>query len=216
MGIELNVNFLYPYFVTSPQAFWRHWHISLSTWLRDYLYIPLGGSRGGEWKTWRNLLITMTLGGLWHGAAWTTVLWGTYQGVCLIAGRIVGVKHPDSGESLSSLSLRRLLPAFGMFQVWCFGLLIFRSSSLAHFAQLFRTVVTDFAPTASTWGSLTLPFLQIVAPFLVVHVFQARRGSEMAPMQLPLVVRYGLYGALFWLVLLFGSFQGAQFIYFQF
>jgi D-alanyl-lipoteichoic acid acyltransferase DltB (MBOAT superfamily) len=215
-GIELNINFLFPFFSTSIQAYWRAWHISLSTWLRDYLYIPLGGSRGGEWKTWRNLLITMTLGGLWHGAAWTTVLWGTYQGVCLIAGRIVGVKHPDSGESLSSLSLRRLLPAFGMFQVWCFGLLIFRSSSLAHFAQLFRTVVTDFAPTASTWGSLTLPFLQIVAPFLVVHVFQARRGSEMAPMQLPLVVRYGLYGALFWLVLLFGSFQGAQFIYFQF
>ena len=216
LGIELNINFLFPFFSTSIQAYWRAWHISLSTWLRDYLYIPLGGSRGGELKTYRNLLFTMTLGGLWHGAAWTTVLWGTYQGVCLVAGRIIGVKHPESGESLSSLGWRRLLPAFGMFQVWCLGLLLFRSSSLAHFAQLSRTVVTDFAPTAETWVSLALPMLQILTPFLIVHFYQARRGSEMAPMQLPLVVRYALYGALFWLVLLFGSFQGAQFIYFQF
>ena len=80
MGIELIENFRFPYFVRTPQEFWRHWHISLSTWLRDYLYIPLGGNRGGGWQTRRNLLITMVLGGLWHGAAWTFVLWGVYQG----------------------------------------------------------------------------------------------------------------------------------------
>ena len=216
LGIELNINFLFPFFATSIQAYWRAWHISLSTWLRDYLYIPLGGSRGGEWKTHRNLLITMTLGGLWHGAAWTTVLWGTYQGVCLVVGRMIGVKHPESGESLSEISVRRLLPALLMFQVWCFGLLIFRSSSLAHFAQLLGLLVTDFAPTSLTWSTLALPLLQITAPFLVVHTYQARRASELAPMGLPVVARYALYGALFWLVLLFGSFQGAQFIYFQF
>ena len=84
-GIELNVNFRFPYAVTNPREFWRHWHISLSTWLRDYLYKPLGGSRGGRWATNRNLLITMVLGGLWHGAAWSFVLWGAYQGV--VAGR---------------------------------------------------------------------------------------------------------------------------------
>ncbi len=87
MGIELNVNFLFPYFVTSPQAFWRNWHISLSTWLRDYLYIPLGGNRGSAAETNRNLMITMTLGGLWHGAAWTFVIWGLYQGVVLVLAR---------------------------------------------------------------------------------------------------------------------------------
>ncbi len=76
MGIELIENFRFPYLVRTPQAFWRHWHISLSTWLRDYLYIPLGGSRGSEWQTRRNLFITMVLGGLWHGAAWTFVLLG--------------------------------------------------------------------------------------------------------------------------------------------
>ncbi len=80
MGIELIENFRFPYLVRTPQAFWRNWHISLSTWLRDYLYIPLGGSRGSEWQTRRNLFITMVLGGLWHGAAWTFVFWGIYHG----------------------------------------------------------------------------------------------------------------------------------------
>ncbi len=87
MGIELNVNFRFPYFVRTPREFWRHWHISLSTWLRDYLFIPLGGSRGTRAATNRNLVVTMVLGGLWHGAAWTFVAWGAYQGFLLIVHR---------------------------------------------------------------------------------------------------------------------------------
>jgi D-alanyl-lipoteichoic acid acyltransferase DltB (MBOAT superfamily) len=216
LGIELNINFLFPYFSTSPQAHWRAWHISLSTWLRDYLYIPLGGSRGPAWKTYRNLLITMTLGGLWHGAAWTVVLWGVYQGIALVVGRIVGDKTPASGESLAGFTWSRVVPALVMFHVWTFGWLLFRATSLEQTVQLTQTLLSSWAPTALTWGALALPLLQIAAPFLVVHVYQARRGSELAPMELPLVVRYALYGAMFWLVLLFGSFQGAQFIYFQF
>jgi D-alanyl-lipoteichoic acid acyltransferase DltB (MBOAT superfamily) len=215
-GIELNVNFLFPYFSTSPQAHWRAWHISLSTWLRDYLYIPLGGSRGSTWKTYRNLLITMTLGGLWHGAAWTVVLWGVYQGLALVVGRMVGDKHPESGESLKGFTWSMVLPALLMFHVWTFGWLLFRATSIEQTWQLTHALLTNFVPTAQTWGSLALPLLQIAAPFLVVHVYQARKGSELAPMDLPLIVRYALYGAIFWLVLIFGSFQGAQFIYFQF
>ena len=89
MGIELSLNFRFPYFVRSPQAFWRHWHISLSTWLRDYLYFPLGGNRGSQLATYRNLMITMILGGLWHGAAWPFVFWGIYQGALLVMYRWV-------------------------------------------------------------------------------------------------------------------------------
>ena len=84
MGIELIENFRFPYLVRTPQAFWRNWHISLSTWLRDYLYIPLGGNRGSEWRRGAICFITMVLGGLWHGAAWTFVIWGVYQGLLLI------------------------------------------------------------------------------------------------------------------------------------
>ena len=144
------------------------------------------------------------------------MLWGVYQGLALVVGRIVGDKHRESGESLAGFTWSRVLPALVMFHVWTFGWLLFRATSLEQTVQLTRTLLTDWAPTAMTWGTLALPLLQIAAPFLVVHVYQARRGSELAPMELPLVVRYAVYGAMFWLVLLFGSFQGAQFIYFQF
>jgi len=87
MGFEIMVNFRLPYFATNPREFWRRWHISLSSWLRDYLYIPLGGSRKGAIFTCRNILITMLLGGLWHGAAWTFVFWGVYHSFLLVAHR---------------------------------------------------------------------------------------------------------------------------------
>src|SRR6201996_1968463 len=83
MGFLFMVNSRQPYLATSLQDFWRRWHISLSTWLRDYLYVPLGGNRGGEWKTYRNLMLTMLLGGLWHGASWTFVFWGFLHGLGL-------------------------------------------------------------------------------------------------------------------------------------
>ncbi len=87
-GYRLALNFNMPYLAANVSEFWRRWHISLSSWLRDYLFIPLGGSRGGRWLTCRNLLLTMTLGGLWHGASWTFVLWGLLHGLLLIGHRL--------------------------------------------------------------------------------------------------------------------------------
>src|SRR5206468_9611442 len=87
LGFHFMVNFRQPYLATSLQSFWRRWHISLSTWLRDYLYIPLGGNRLGERKTYRNLMLTMLLGGLWHGANWTFVVWGGIHGAGLSVER---------------------------------------------------------------------------------------------------------------------------------
>ncbi len=88
MGIDLVINFRQPYFSKNIVEFWRRWHISLSQWLRDYLYIPLGGNRQGKWNMYRNLMITMLLGGLWHGASWVFVIWGGLHGACLAAYRI--------------------------------------------------------------------------------------------------------------------------------
>src|SRR5262249_2970883 len=87
LGYKLAKNFNMPYLAANVSEFWKRWHISLSSWLRDYLYIPLGGSRGTEWQTRRNLLLTMALGGLWHGASWTFVAWGVLHGVYLIVHR---------------------------------------------------------------------------------------------------------------------------------
>ncbi len=217
LGIELNINFLFPYFVTSPQAFWRHWHISLSTWLRDYLYIPLGGNRGTRLATYRNLLITMVLGGLWHGAAWTFVLWGVYQGVVLAVARAMRAAPGLAGlVPAAGLGWRRLAVGLFMFHVTCYGWLIFRAESLGQIGRFTRALVTDVRGSAETWAALVVPLVGIAVPFVVVHLYQAWRGSELAPMTLPLAARYALYAAVFLLVLVFGSFEGAQFIYFQF
>jgi D-alanyl-lipoteichoic acid acyltransferase DltB (MBOAT superfamily) len=217
LGIELNVNFCFPYFVTSPQEFWRHWHISLSTWLRDYLYIPLGGSRGSELATKRNLLITMMLGGLWHGAAWTFVLWGFYQGLALVIARSIARWGARRGVVIpEGWNWRRAALALLMFHVTCYGWLIFRARSERQILDLTRRVAVDLMPSLPVLPALLAPVALVVAPLLIVHVYQARHGSESAPLALIPPVRYALYGAVFYLVLLFGSFEGAQFIYFQF
>src|SRR5262249_33972919 len=107
MGFDLGVNFQRPYFSATFSEFWQRWHISLSSWLRDYLYIPLGGSRGGPLMTARNLLITMFLGGLWHGAAWTFVIWGLLHGLYLIVWH-TGERLAAGVPALSTARVRRL------------------------------------------------------------------------------------------------------------
>jgi len=211
MGIELNVNFRFPYFVTSPQEFWRHWHISLSTWLRDYLYIPLGGNRGTSFATKRNLLITMVLGGLWHGAAWTFVLWGVYQGLVLAIARTISERGRALGAAWQHVAL-----GIVMFHVTCYGWLIFRAQSIHQVSDFTRVLFTRPSFSPGAWDSLVVPLLLSVVPLLIVHVHQARHDSELSVMTLPRPVRYALYGAVGYLILLFGDFEGADFIYFQF
>ena len=217
MGIELNVNFLFPYLVVSPREFWRNWHISLSTWLRDYLYIPLGGNRGSTLKTYRNLMVTMTLGGLWHGAGWTFVLWGVYQGALLVADHAITLIGRGVGFSVpKGLNVRRIALTLLMFQVTALGMLMIRAPTLGQFWTIATLAVTDLHLSATTMTGLIVPFIGFTAPLLLVHGYQAWKGSELAIRELPLLPRYAVYGAVFYLTLVFGDFQGAQFIYFQF
>ena len=110
-----------PYLAANIAEFWRRWHISLSTWLRDYVYIPLGGSRGGQWLTARNLVITMTLGGLWHGASWNFVIWGLWHGTFLVIERIAS-NRGDRGTPIRSHLYTMLVVMIG----WVF----FRAETL--------------------------------------------------------------------------------------
>ncbi len=225
MGIELVENFRFPYLVRSPQEFWRHWHISLSTWLRDYLYIPLGGSRGSERRTQRNLMLTMALGGLWHGAAWTFVLWGVYQGILLVAYRAASrlpwfrawTGTPEGGTK-NSLS-GRLAAATSwvvMFHLTCYGWLIFRARSVPEIAQLSSSLLTSLQPGTVDVNGLLVPLLLYVAPLALVHAIEASYDDLLAVPRLPPSVRYSVYTATGYLTLLFGNFGGAEFIYFQF
>jgi D-alanyl-lipoteichoic acid acyltransferase DltB (MBOAT superfamily) len=216
MGIELNINFLYPYFVLTPQAFWRHWHISLSTWLRDYLYIPLGGSRGGTAHTYRNLMITMVLGGLWHGAAWTFVLWGVYQGVVLVIYRAIGDWTARVGVAFRVSFPARAALWFLMFHVTCYGWLIFRGRSVSQIADFSARVFNGLTASPETWAAYAWPLAAFAGPFLVLHIYEYVRQDLYAVPKLPVFARYMAYAAMFYLVLLFGDFGGTQFIYFQF
>jgi alginate O-acetyltransferase complex protein AlgI len=135
LGFELTENFDHPYLARSPADFWRRWNISLSSWFRDYVYIPLGGSRSGGWLWARNVLVTFLLSGLWHGASWNYVLWGLYHGVLLVVTRWAGVRDSGAGEQASEgarAPLWRLVPQIlGMFVLTNVGWLIFRETEVS-------------------------------------------------------------------------------------
>jgi len=214
MGFELALNFNLPYFATSPKDFWSRWHISLSTWLRDYLYITLGGSRGSNWQLYRNLMLTMVIGGLWHGAAWTFVLWGFYQGVLLVGHRLLqpwlDKIHPtDPIESACWKGLR----IFVTFHMVCFGWLIFRASSLAQLGGMCDAIVHRFAIPASSY---LLPVMVVIVPLLIVQIFQYVSKDLQVVLRTPWYVRSVFYTACFYAFVLGGEFGGTQFIYFQF
>jgi D-alanyl-lipoteichoic acid acyltransferase DltB (MBOAT superfamily) len=216
MGIELLENFRFPYLVRTPQAFWRNWHISLSTWLRDYLYIPLGGSRGTGARTHRNLFVTMVLGGLWHGAAWTFVFWGMYQGVLLVAYRAADRVAPFHAWTAGPRLLARATSWVVMFHLTCYGWLIFRAKDAGQVGDLSARLFGAFNPAAVDMQQLLVPLALYVTPLLLVHALEAERDDLLVVPKLPVLVRYSIYAATFYLTMLFGNFGGSEFIYFQF
>jgi len=214
-GFELMLNFDLPYFATSPAAFWRRWHISLSSWLRDYLYVPLGGNRSGPGATYRNLALTMLLGGLWHGAAWTFVLWGAYQGALLIAHRLL---QPRLARIEPKGAVGRgvwwTVRAVVMFQLVCLGWMIFRADSVGQLGTLLARIVTE--PEVGLAGQWLVPFAVLVVPLLAMQAWQALSNDLEVVLRSPLLVRAPLYAAIFLAIVVLGEDHGEPFIYFQF
>jgi D-alanyl-lipoteichoic acid acyltransferase DltB (MBOAT superfamily) len=220
MGFTLMENFKHPYFATSITDFWRRWHISLSSWLRDYLYIPLGGSRLGPFRTYRNLFLTMLLGGLWHGAGWTFVLWGAYQGVLLVLERLAGGRRliVDWASCTSALSrlifLARVLVTFHFV---CLGWLIFRCEN----ARYLRVMIPSFMDARGWWylryqGPEALFVLSLIVPLLLVEVAQYLVADEQVLLRIPWALRAVVYTAGAYAFLLWGRFDSNPFIYFRF
>jgi alginate O-acetyltransferase complex protein AlgI len=139
MGYRFPVNFDGPYLATSIRGFWRRWHVSLSTWLRDYLYIPLGGSREGAWRRNRNLALTMLLGGLWHGAAWHFVAWGGFHGALLMLEQ--ACESPWS--RLTRTAVGRVVATAVTFHLVCFGWLLFRADSMSTVGTMLSRMCTS-------------------------------------------------------------------------
>ncbi len=203
-GFDLMQNFNLPYTAGSVREFWQRWHISLSTWLRDYLYIPMGGSRSGEWRTRRNLMITMVLGGLWHGAAWTFVLWGAWHGIALAVHR--------------AWSSRARLPRWAgwilTMLVVGYGWMLFRAESLADLAALHAALLDWSAPG---WiGGFALGVAARWMPLILVQAWQLRKGDLLAPMRAHWAVRAPLMGLFLVAIAAYWQQDRTPFIYFQF
>jgi alginate O-acetyltransferase complex protein AlgI len=211
LGFELCINFNNPYFATNPSDFWRRWHISLSTWLRDYLYISLGGNRFGARRLYFALMMTMLLGGFWHGANWTFILWGFYHGVLLILFRVF------SWSWTPSLRLGAYLwffwRVFFFFHLTCFGWLIFRAETLTHFLDLLFWMwdgfyFRDFSTYTSYLGYLVL--------LVFYQIFSYRLDNDLWILEAPAWFRALWYSALYLSMAVYSPYGSQQFIYFQF
>jgi alginate O-acetyltransferase complex protein AlgI len=231
MGFRLMENFRRPYFSKSIGEFWRRWHISLSSWFRDYLYIPLGGSRVVKWRAYYNLIIVFLVSGLWHGANWTFIIWGALHGFYSIFGMI----SKPARERLAAATGLTSLPTFHKFLnvglTFClvaFAWIFFRANSLqdalyisthlfdglseldgAKLSQVLKRFSLHYRP------ELVLAVLCIVLLELA-HLLQRRRDLWERLSEKPLLVRWAVYASFTLFILYFGIFNNTQFIYFQF
>jgi D-alanyl-lipoteichoic acid acyltransferase DltB (MBOAT superfamily) len=266
LGFELALNFHLPYFSRSPKEFWSRWHISLSTWLRDYLYVPLGGNRGGPRQagnlmlaasalacgagllvaaapsrassslywiggalallvlatsilrirsipalTQRNLILTMILGGLWHGAAWTYVVWGAFHGLWLALHRAWDSRLAES--PIRQSPIWPWVARITTFHLVCLGWVFFRATSLDQaFALLGDLAATPVLPPRRLLAMVAA----LVLPLLAYQAIQHRTADLDFLRRVPLPVRSVAFASLFYALVLAGDFGGSQFIYFQF
>lgn len=214
-GVDLMVNFNQPYFSRNPREFWQRWHISLSTWLGDYLYKPLGGNRGTLAFTSRNLMITMVLGGLWHGAAWNYVLWGFYQGSLLCAHRLWTHSRRNIAARLEG-PLANIVFIGIFFVLTCYGWLLFRAHSLEQVSNFSSILFTDFG-NLDYGGAMPRPSAIIGVILLgAMELVQHLRGESHWYQRLPLPLLGLLISTMIYITLMGTSNEPAQFIYFQF
>ncbi|HEV2678754.1 MAG TPA: MBOAT family O-acyltransferase [Aliidongia sp.] len=210
LGYDLTVNFRHPYFSTSISDFWRRWHISLSSWLRDYLYVPLGGNRGGRLFAYRNLMVTMVLGGLWHGASWNFVIWGTLHGGALILHKEYARHRPAFlGQHAAYQAGAMLLTFWWVCLAWIF----FRSANLPVALELARNFITMHGTGAQDIAAWAAP---VVLGLALIHALEARRLISGALLTLGRPSFYALAGTASGAVLALTPIAYRPFIYFQF
>jgi len=216
MGFDLMNNFDSPYFARNPSDFWRRWHISLSTWLRDYLYIPLGGNKYGKLATYRNLMVTMLLGGLWHGAAWTFVIWGACHGAVLCIYRLLGLTKTAYGSVKERLSLKNLALVFLMFNINCLIWIFFRAESLQQAQSFMLSIFTNFQISRGVGLNSWLTFVNIIWFLVLFDAIAWLKSDRLWIFKQPMLLRTGCLALLVLSTILWGEFSNDEFIYFQF
>jgi D-alanyl-lipoteichoic acid acyltransferase DltB (MBOAT superfamily) len=219
LGFDLMLNFHVPYFCRSPGEYWQRWHISLSSWMRDYVFFPLGGSRNGQFNAYRNTMITLALSGLWHGAAWNFVLWGVLQGIMLCIQRAIvqirralGWYHPDRPLPVWRLCAGILF----FFIVTCFAKMIFRARSVEQIVDYTLILFTQFGDFSLSISRPTLAALVGMPLLFLCDLQQYRTDNPQWYLSMPPSVRGLQYASVVFILLLGLSNAPAQFIYFQF
>ena len=220
-GITLPENFEYPYLACSVGEYWRRWHISLSSWLKDYLYISLGGNRKGRARTYANLMLTMLLGGLWHGAAVRFILWGALHGAALAVHKALMHAFPSvfkaSGEQMRPW--RRVLGVLVTFHVVCLGWILFRADSMQTVSEVLTQIFTNFHPEVFMQfvvGYKGVFVLMVVGYILHFMPKSAENGLQAVVTRSPLLVQAVMLAIAIFVVVQFKSAGVQPFIYFQF
>lgn len=216
-GISVPVNFNLPYAARSLQDFWRRWHITLSLWLRDYLYIPLGGSRYGEWFTYRNLMITMVLGGLWHGANWTFIIWGTIHGGVLAIERYIYSLLPTHKSEIASTSRWQMKSVLQWLYTICvviFAWIFFRAQNVHVAFDIIKTILST--PTQLFQFDRTDVSYILIFAFIPLHLLLHQQITKTLKSKRNHLFLASLSLILLYLSIIFSAEDVQKFIYFEF
>ena len=220
-GIRLMQNFAYPYFSVNLKEFWRRWHISLSLWFRDYVYIPLGGNRHGPLRQTGAILITFLLCGIWHGASWNFMAWGLIHGLAMLpgvwsTGYSVRLREEVNGKFVQ-ICIRMLKMLFTYLFV-CVGWIFFRADSLKQ-AWIIIQRVCSGAVTQPLFmhgtDHMLIIFFALIC-FILIEYCNRAKIHPLAALNWPQPLRWAAYTVLAWSTIAFGMKENAQFIYFQF
>ena len=213
LGILLPTNFIRPYFAKTVTDFWRRWHISLTTWFRDYIYFPLGGNRCSKARWMLNTMIVFTVSGLWHGAAYTFIIWGAMHGACMVIERLVyGEKIKQLSDKFSIANLLRLILTFTIVN---FAWVFFRVSDLGDVMTIFRKIFTEPGLPFLDTNTLAMAFFAMAIMFIYDFIKEKNLNIHLLSSKY-LVVRYLTAVLLIVYILAFGVLNGGSFIYFQF
>ena len=219
-GIQLMTNFKTPYFSRDIAEFWRRWHISLSTWFRDYLYIPLGGSRVGKWKSVRNVFIIFLVSGFWHGANWTFIVWGGIHAALflplLLRGKNRRYTSDTIGEGRWLPTGREFLGMAWTFTMVCLAWVFFRAESVGEAVEYLRRICTNHELRFGFGVDVFLTQGAIIGSCLIVDSFTTRMSPSRRRTFFPKPVLWLLYALTVVIILLESQGAPAEFIYFQF
>lgn len=216
-GYRLIRNFNYPYFSRDIAEFWRRWHMSLSTWFKDYVYIPLGGSKGGKWMSVRNTFIIFLISGFWHGANWTFVAWGAVNAIFFLPLLLSNTNRKNLGtvaENSSLPSLRELLAMLGTFLLACLAWVFFRAENMTQAFGYIKGIFTPSLLSIPTYRDSQLLVLLIL--FVLVEWMQRHHQYGLDIAHWSPLKRRSMYAAVFLCIFFFGIYPNNQFIYFQF